>query len=226
MKPSLRCAAIAGLLVGATLPGVASAEESPRRDRPDYAGRPPPGSTPGEVALWIPRVVFFPVYVTTECLIRVPLGAAISAAERANVPEALYDFFAFGPEHKSGFAPIAFVDFGLNPSVGIYAFWDDAFFKGDNLRLHVSAWPDEVARGVRGSAHQVPARWIADAEVRGHPSAGLPVLRHRTGHPPIGPEPLRAGQARRDGGHRVRASGAREQDRDRRRRCARALLTR
>jgi hypothetical protein len=43
--------------------------------------------------------------------------------------------------------PTAFVDFGLNPSVGVYAFWDDAFFKGDDLRVHFSGWPGDWLGG-------------------------------------------------------------------------------
>ena len=91
----------------------------------------------------MPRVLLSPLYLTTEWLIRRPLGAAISAAERADLPNALYNFFAFGPDHKAGVAPIAFVDFGFNPSVGVYGFWDDAFFKGDDLRVHASFWTDD-----------------------------------------------------------------------------------
>ncbi|HLK36310.1 MAG TPA: hypothetical protein VKU41_06120 [Polyangiaceae bacterium] len=147
MKASTQFRAVLGLLLGVLLAGVAYGDESPKRPTPDYAARPPPKSTPGEVALWVPRVVFSPVYFTTEYVIRRPLGALISAAERANLPEMLYNFFAFGPEHKAGFAPIAFVDFGFNPSVGVYTFWDDAFFKGDDLRMHVSAWPEAWVGG-------------------------------------------------------------------------------
>ena len=113
---------------------------SPKRPAPDYDGRGPAPTSPGEVALWVPRVLLSPVYLVTEWLIRRPLGAAVSAAERADLPTALYNFFAFGPDHKAGVAPIAFVDFGFNPSVGVYGFWDDAFFKGDDLRVHASFW--------------------------------------------------------------------------------------
>jgi hypothetical protein len=116
---------------------------SPKRPLPDYEGRGPRPTTPGEVALWVPRVILSPLYLTTEWLIRRPLGAAIIAAERADLPNVLYNFFAFGPEHKAGITPIAFVDFGFNPSVGAYGFWDDAFFKGDDLRVHVSFWTDD-----------------------------------------------------------------------------------
>jgi hypothetical protein len=91
--------------------------------------------------------VLSPLYLTTEWLVRRPLGASISAAERADLPNAIYNFFAFGPEHKAGVAPIAFVDFGFNPSIGLYGFWDDAFFKGDDLRAHVDFWPEDWIGG-------------------------------------------------------------------------------
>jgi hypothetical protein len=133
---------------GAAAPPPAPATApSPKRPLPDYDGRGPAPATAGETALWVPRVVLSPLYFTTEWLIRRPLGATITAAERAGLPNALYDFFAFGPDHKAGIVPIAFVDFGFNPSVGVYGFWDDAFFKGDDLRVHASFWTDEWLGG-------------------------------------------------------------------------------
>jgi hypothetical protein len=128
------------LLGGISGVGVAHAADPPKRELPDYEGRPARPETPGEVLLWFPRVLFSPVYFTTEYLLRRPFGAAIGAAERAHLPTFLYDFFTFGPDHKAGFTPIAFVDFGFNPSVGVYGFWDDAFFRGNDLRVHASAW--------------------------------------------------------------------------------------
>jgi len=116
---------------------------SAKRPLPDYDGRGPAPTPPGVAALWVPRVLLSPVYFTTEWLIRRPLGAAISAAERADLPNVLYNFFAFGPDHKAGIAPTVFVDFGFNPSIGAYAFWDDAFFKGNDLRAHASFWTDD-----------------------------------------------------------------------------------
>ena len=116
---------------------------SEKRALPDYDGRGPRPTSPGEAALWVPRVLLSPIYLPTEWLLRRPLGAAVSAAERADLPNILYNFFAFGPDHKAGFAPIAFVDFGFNPSVGVYGFWDDALFKGDDLRVHVDFWTND-----------------------------------------------------------------------------------
>ncbi|HEX7667106.1 MAG TPA: BamA/TamA family outer membrane protein, partial [Polyangiaceae bacterium] len=50
------------------------------------------------------------------------------------------DFFAFGPDHKAGFAPYALIDFGFEPSVGIYAFWNDAGFTGHSMSIHAATW--------------------------------------------------------------------------------------
>jgi hypothetical protein len=125
----------------ATLVSCASAgADEPKREVPDYDGRGPSPTTPGQVALWVPRIVLSPLYLTSEFVIRRPLEAVVTAAERSHLPTFLYDLFTFGPDHKSGFAPIALLDFGFNPSVGIYAFWDDAFAKGNDLRLHGSTW--------------------------------------------------------------------------------------
>ncbi|MDP9149561.1 MAG: outer membrane protein assembly factor, partial [Myxococcota bacterium] len=117
-----------------------SAADVPKRPLPDYDGRGLPPTPPGRALLWIPRVLLSPLYFTSEFLIRRPLGAFMTFAERKRLPRVLYDFFAFGPDHKAGFAPLVFVDFGFNPSVGVYAFWDGAFFDGNELRFHGSTW--------------------------------------------------------------------------------------
>jgi len=130
------------LVVALAWGGSALADEpSPKRAVPDYGGRRPPPPTAGQVAMWVPRVALAPAYMVTEYVLRWPLSVAIPAAERADLPRKLYDFFTFGPEHKAGFAPVALVAFGFNPSVGVYVFWDDALFDGNSMRLHAEAWP-------------------------------------------------------------------------------------
>jgi hypothetical protein len=134
-----RRAVLACVAASRLVSGSASADE-PKRAVPDYDGRGVAPTTPGDVALWIPRIVFSPLYLTSEYIIRRPLGALVTAAERSHLPTVLYNFFTFGPDHKAGFAPIALLDFGFNPSVGVYAFWDDAFVKGNDLHAHGSTW--------------------------------------------------------------------------------------
>jgi hypothetical protein len=122
-------------------------ERSPKRAVPDYDGRGPPPTTAGDVAIWVPRIILSPLYLVSEFVIRRPLGAFMTAAERAHWPESLYNFFTFGPDHDGGFAPIALIDFGFNPSVGIYVFWNDAIVKGNDFHFHGSTWGPEWLAG-------------------------------------------------------------------------------
>ncbi len=135
-----RIVSLCTLLACAFGSAAARAEEPKKRAVPDYDGRGGEPLSPGQKALWIPRVVLSPLYFVSEFMIRRPLGFTIRAAEKANLPKELYDFFAFGPDHKAGVIPIAFIDFGFLPSVGLYAFWEDAGFKGHQLALHGSTW--------------------------------------------------------------------------------------
>ena len=123
------------------------ATASPKRPVPDYDGRGRAPTRPGDAALWVPRVLLSPLYLVSEYVLRVPLSIAVPAAESADWPRKIYDFFTFGPDHEAGFTPVGLVEFNFNPSVGVYAFWDDAGFKGNNLRVHVEAWPDDWLYG-------------------------------------------------------------------------------
>lgn len=129
-----------GLLVTFLNGGLARAADPPKRPVPDYDGRGGRRETPARKALWVPRILLSPAYFVSEFLVRRPLGATITAAEKARVPRLLYDFFLFGPDHKAGVVPLTLIDFGFEPSVGLYAFWDDAGFEGHELRLHGSTW--------------------------------------------------------------------------------------
>lgn len=131
---------LVGMLILTLAVGAEARADAPKRELPDYDGRGGEPTTAGDVALWVPRTLLFPFYLTSEYVIRRPLGALIAGAERAGVPWVLYDLFTFGPEHKAGIVPTAFVDFGFRPSVGLYSFWDDAFVNGHDLRLTGATW--------------------------------------------------------------------------------------
>jgi hypothetical protein len=103
----------------------------------------------------------------SEYVIRRPLALAIPAAERADLPRKIYDFFTFGPEHKAGFAPVGFYEFGFNPSVGVYAFWNDAGFAGDDWHAHVEAWPVDWLAGSLTDRIRFDARQALQLRVEG-----------------------------------------------------------
>ncbi len=125
----------------------APATSSPKREVPDYSGRGADPATAGDAALWVPRIVLSPVYLVTEYVLRYPLSVAVPAAEEADLPRKLYDFFAFGPDHKAGIVPVGLVEFDFNPSVGLFAFWNDAMADGNNWRVHAEAWPNDWYAG-------------------------------------------------------------------------------
>jgi hypothetical protein len=118
----------------------AQKERPAKRPAPDYDGRGGAPKTPAQRALIVPRVLLFPAYLFSEFLVRRPLGAAITYAERAGWPAAVVDFLALNETHAIGAVPFALVDFGFQPSVGIYAYWDDAGFRGHQLRFRGSTW--------------------------------------------------------------------------------------
>lgn len=130
--------ALLGALCSAT--PAHAADAPPKRAKPNYDGRGGPPQTPRQKALWLPRVLLFPAYVVSEYLVRRPLGAAITHAERSGWPAAISDFLALDQVHPVGVVPFMLIDFGFEPSAGLYAYWDDAGFKGHQLRLRGSTW--------------------------------------------------------------------------------------
>ncbi len=108
-----------------------------RREVPEYDGREEPTSA-GDVLVWVPRVVLFPLYVVSEYVLRRPLGWLVSTAEREHWPALIIDFFTFGEERQGGIVPTFLIDFGMRPSIGVYAFWNDFIVTGNDLRFRAA----------------------------------------------------------------------------------------
>ena len=110
------------------------------RPVPNYDGREEAAPTAGEVLIWVPRVVFYPVYLVTEYLVRWPVGTTVTWIEREHVLEKIAGFFAIGDAPGDfGFFPTAFVEFGLRASIGFYIWGEGLPTTGDQSRLHF-AW--------------------------------------------------------------------------------------
>lgn len=113
----------------------ASARAAEKREVPDYDGRAEPPTTARDVLLTSLRVALAPAYFASEYVLRRPLGYVVATSERHGLPALVLDVFTFGPEANAGVFPTAFLDFGFSPSVGFYAFYNDAFARGHDLRL-------------------------------------------------------------------------------------------
>ncbi|MGB5809708.1 MAG: hypothetical protein WBG86_04205 [Polyangiales bacterium] len=93
----------------------------PKRDLPNYSGRDGNPKTAGEVFLWFPRTIFFPVYLVSEFVIREALGSAVTKAEEEEVPARVADAFTFGPDDQYTMYPTFAFDLGFRPAVGVAA---------------------------------------------------------------------------------------------------------
>lgn len=148
-------------------PASSSGPPSPKRAMPDYDGRGEPETTAGDVALWVPRIIFSPLYLVSEYVIRRPLAWLISTAERKQWPSVIRDFFLFGPDKKAGVVPTAFLDFGFRPSFGFYAFWDDLLGRGNHLRMHASTFGSSWLQGSVADKIPLGADGSLDLRVEG-----------------------------------------------------------
>jgi hypothetical protein len=117
---------------------VAAAE--PKRALPDYDGRGNQDADGGSWALWIPRIVLSPLYVVSEYVLRRPIGALISIAERDRWIATVANVFTFGPDGDSLLIPTVLFDFGLLPSVGFYFATDNTFAPGNTIKLSAATW--------------------------------------------------------------------------------------
>lgn len=108
----------------------------PRREVPDYDHRAEAGTTAEEALLWVPRVLFFPVHLVFEYVLRQPIGWFVTTAERERWPLILFDIVTWD-ERRAGLVPTAFFDFGFLPSVGLYFWWNDFLAEGNEFRAQI-----------------------------------------------------------------------------------------
>jgi hypothetical protein len=139
------CVALIALLLRAA-PAHADAEPPPPRPVPDYDGRGDEPTTAGEVLLWVPRVLLSPLYLVSEYVVRRPIGWLITTVEREKIAGALLSIFQFGPNDEIAIVPTALIDLGFEPSVGVYARWNDFLTDDNKLRLHFATWGPEWLR--------------------------------------------------------------------------------
>lgn len=122
----------------APAPAAGSPVPSPKRALPDYDGRGAPDADADHWALWIPRVVLAPLYVVNEYVLRWPLGALVSRAERDRWINTLAELFSFGPNRQFMLIPTAVYDFGFRPSAGVRFTADHLIVRNHDVIAHVA----------------------------------------------------------------------------------------
>jgi hypothetical protein len=138
------------------------ADGTSQRTAPDYRGQKPPPTTAGDVLIWGPRVILFPVYLATNYVVRAPVGGVATEAEKNNWGNSLFNFFAFGPDHKLGIFPTFLIDFGFRPSVGAHFFWNDAFAAGNNFTTDVAyGGTNWITVGLADQYHFSKDSWLS-----------------------------------------------------------------
>jgi hypothetical protein len=107
---------------------------------PDYDGRGNAEADAGSWVLWIPRIALSPLYLANEYVLRRPLGAVVTHAERARWADSVAHLFTFGEGDRSSIVPIASFDLGQLPSAGLAYERRDAFVDGNALELRAATW--------------------------------------------------------------------------------------
>lgn len=120
------------------LPGH-SAPQGAHRRAPNYDGAKAPRRSAGEALIWIPRVVFFPVYLTLEYAVRWPLVKLITVLEKHYVIERVKSFFSFA-NGRGTWMPTFLKDLGQFNQVGAYFQLRDLGVEGHTLTLQAGFW--------------------------------------------------------------------------------------
>jgi Omp85 superfamily domain len=116
-----------------------SAAPGTKRPLPNYRGAANPRATAGEVLIWIPRVLLFPVHITLEYLIRWPLVKLITVLEKHHVLEHVGNFFKFD-NGKATWLPTFIKEFGKFNQAGLYYAHKNLGVRGHSISLQGAFW--------------------------------------------------------------------------------------
>ncbi len=144
----------------------ATAEETPlpdgvRRRVPDY-GAPPEHTDVGDVLVWIPRVLFFPVHLVLEYGVRRPLALLAQHVEHGD----LGSIFAHAmsdavdsPPALYRFSPILRIDYGMLPAIGL-GFEAHDQERRAQLGVGFAFWGVELVRGTVTGSLRLDDTWL------------------------------------------------------------------
>ena len=105
------------------------------REVPDYGG-PEDRTTAGDVLVWAPRVMLFPLYVVTDFVVRRPLGFVVENIEEHHVLPRVIDATTFGDREGNGFnggiLPRLRLEREMRPALGAEIYLRDTLFPNND----------------------------------------------------------------------------------------------
>ena len=120
-----------------------------RRSLPNYDGRVSEALTVGDVLIWVPRAVLYPVHLLLEYGLRWPMVKLVTVAEEHYVFNRIKRFFTFA-DGKAGLYPTAFFDAGRGLWGGANFFYNGLGISNHSLIINAgygsSGWYSVAAR--------------------------------------------------------------------------------
>jgi hypothetical protein len=108
-----------------------------RRAPPDYDGRDDEGPDAGDALLWVPRILFAPVWLVLDYVVRRPIGWLATTAEREDWDDFLLNTLTWN-DRRSRIMPTFFLAYGLQPSVGLQLSSNDDVAPGHSIGAGVA----------------------------------------------------------------------------------------
>ena len=91
--------------------------------------------------MWVPRVILFIPWVGYEFLVRRPVGWVVRKLEHSRTPRAIFRALFMGIPTGPGITPLAYYDFGFQPSLGVRLLWEVNFLgQGSKLTVKMATW--------------------------------------------------------------------------------------
>jgi hypothetical protein len=133
-----------------------------RREIPRYDGRDPAAPNAGETALWIPRVIFFPLYALLEYVVRRPVAWLLTKAEQER-----WHFLQLPGSNRTdpswGIVPTFFADFGFRPHGGLYLWMSNVLAPRNNIRAQVGFGGVDWLRGTLADQYSFSDRIVFES---------------------------------------------------------------
>lgn len=99
-----------------------SAPPGTERPLPDYRNRPDEPLTAGDILIWVPRGLLYPIHLVLDYGIRRPIVWGIKEVEKHHIAERIHEALTWD-DGRAALFPMAYLDWGVRPNVGLSFNW-------------------------------------------------------------------------------------------------------